>query len=347
MSESRAIGPVPPTQNSPRDWLKIRLEDGQSNLAWLMTGTRVSFERSSGARDYFIVEDFEHKGKAASVRHKSDGTSYLVAPAVSVGPASVVWSADTGSVRIRSPRGADVSAEAISDTDPDKLPDGEYLIRPSHNPRGQPYVGVAPHAWTWWLIEHQVQRGFFFHLGCRTLGCVTVVEHDKWESIYNVLAPCRTADGKHSGTIKVAGHNGKLVGTWRQHQSGGNDRWLLRFEGDRCYWGEYRAGNLLTRPVSVIESGGRFRIERQNDSEMLRFIGASDRARSQLLARGVNPSFMTFERAQTLLRVFWNGLFWTTDARGNLGRIEQPGTTSRTSNKLYEFEPDCDIGGNR
>jgi hypothetical protein len=165
-------------------------------------------------RDRFRIEDFEHKGRIALSTHAQNG-SRLIARPTYTGPASVVWDAKLDKVTVSVPgNGAIAPIEAKGTSEP-KVPDGTYRIRPKlpleRDDPSQPflcerYQDRAQHACHWWLIEWKPEKGYSFHTGARSLGCVTVVEHAKWEAIYDLLAKARTTDGRFAGDIVIRGH---------------------------------------------------------------------------------------------------------------------------------------------
>lgn len=224
----KAIGKFDPQQplTSPRDWINVRLEPSK-DIVNLLYGTRVEFERTESNRDYFKILDFEHQNKSASLSQQQTGggfTTRLIAPLTYLGPAKVDWDARSKKVVVSvpsDPRITPIEAAGISDTDAAKLPNGTFKLRPRmevFDPKVDPpakgelyerYLNAAPHFYTWWLIEHMPERGFFFHTGGGTAGCVTVTEMAKWESMFQLLTKCRTSDYKHIGEITIKGHGGR------------------------------------------------------------------------------------------------------------------------------------------
>jgi hypothetical protein len=105
-------------------------------------------------------------------------------------------------------------------------------------------------------------------------------------------------------------------------------RWALQLNLDTGTWTERAAsGAVLEQPTRITRLGDRkFRIERENNAEVLTFLGARDTVRTALLGRGVRPSYMTLER--TSLDNFdaqWFGLRWSLDEKNNLKSVTQPG----------------------
>jgi hypothetical protein len=118
-------------------------------------------------------------------------------------------------------------------------------------------------------------------------------------------------------------------GVWQSHDT--LQRWHLDFNDNGCQWTERAAdGTTLVRQVDLGRSGSTWRIERPNDADVLRFLGASPAVVDDILARGPQPSFITIEVLPDRIEAEWNGLRWTLDAQGRLQSLEQPGSAPST-----------------
>jgi hypothetical protein len=105
-------------------------------------------------------------------------------------------------------------------------------------------------------------------------------------------------------------------------------RWRLLLNLEKGTWTEKAAsGSSLERPARVIRLSDRsFRVERDNTTEVLTFLGAREGVRTALLQRGVRPSYMVLTRTDAgTFSAQWFGLKWTLDAQGKLNTIAQPG----------------------
>jgi len=218
--QDKAIGRFEPsgTSKHQRDWLLAEVEaDGSKVLLPAFTRVKLlGIVTGPGGtkRDRFEIEDFEYRGKIALSTHSSTGSRLIDRPSYT-GPALVEWDKGLGKVKITVPSNSSIAkVEAMAISDP-IVPNGSHFLRPKL-PMDRPsptdpfpcerYAGAAMHACHWWLIEWKPARGFSFHTGIGTLGCVTVTEHAKWEKIYDILSLARTSDGKFSGQIVVKGH---------------------------------------------------------------------------------------------------------------------------------------------
>lgn len=120
-----------------------------------------------------------------------------------------------------------------------------------------------------------------------------------------------------------------VSGRWET--TDGDRRFLLEFTGASVKWTERGTANTtpgatLTRTVFLSAAGGRFRIERPNDSDVLTFLGfQSQSLRNEILARNPEPSFISFTRSGNTLSSEWNGLIVTKNSDGSLREVVQPG----------------------
>ncbi len=123
--------------------------------------------------------------------------------------------------------------------------------------------------------------------------------------------------------------NDLMLGTWRSNDT--PSRWTLGFSDGACNWVERNAsGGTITRKVFPHVVGGRYRLERPNDAEVLTFLGARPEVRDEILARSPGPSIVTINRTDGTASADWSGLFWTLDANGKL-------TSLSYKTKAYAF----------
>lgn len=80
---------------------------------------------------------------------------------------------------------------------------------------------------------------------------------------------------------------------------GGGHRWQLEIRGDNCTWIEFNSGRQeFQSRVKVIMTGdGHCSIERPNNREILKFLGANDKAIEQILETNPKPSVLIFSRS--------------------------------------------------
>jgi len=124
-------------------------------------------------------------------------------------------------------------------------------------------------------------------------------------------------------------------GVWESNE--GHQRWHLDFNDNGCVWAERApSGATFQRTVPLQRTGSGWIVQRVNDAEVLRFLGASAAATSEILARNPQPSFIRIDVLPDRLQGEWNGLRWTSNPAGHLQTLEQPGSTPATI-KIYTF----------
>jgi len=124
-------------------------------------------------------------------------------------------------------------------------------------------------------------------------------------------------------------------GVWESSDSG--KRWLLEFSGNRCKWTERSASGAELRREVVVRGGsspGIFKISRDNDPEVLTFLGFSPAIQSAILARSPEPSFFVLHFGGSSLSADWNGLLVIKDAQARFKEMKQPGQSPA---KQYAF----------
>ncbi|HTV01481.1 MAG TPA: pesticin C-terminus-like muramidase [Luteitalea sp.] len=118
-------------------------------------------------------------------------------------------------------------------------------------------------------------------------------------------------------------------GVWQSNDAA--QRWRLDFNDNGCEWTERApSGATLVRRVELHRVGTSWRIQRPNDREVLRFLGASPGVADAIVAANPQPSFIDLDILADQIAGEWNGVRWTLDAQGNLGSIEQPGSNPST-----------------
>lgn len=214
MPTLRAIGRFTPDdpKKHPKDWIFVKDEAPGGDKFILPYGTRVNVTRTQNDRDYFDILDYrELQGRSASLSFATVNgvkVSRLIAPPTYAGSAKVVWDKGTGEVTAKSADGSKTAvANAVSNPG---LPDGTFNLWPivpgKAFQHAAAYVGEAPHALSWWIVDHQISEGYCLHTGANSLGCITVTERSKWGEIFEILILARTANNLYSGEITIKGH---------------------------------------------------------------------------------------------------------------------------------------------
>jgi hypothetical protein len=141
---------------------------------------------------------------------------------------------------------------------------------------------------------------------------------------------------KYLGKLAEANDQSQyLDGVWESTDSA--KRFRLEIVRMSCSWTERNAGGSeLKRMATLVEDAKSFRISRPNDTDVLTFLGFQPSLRTEILARGPQPSFILLSRpnAETIIG-HWNGLLAIKDNSGKLKELKQPGTTPA---KQFEFK---------
>lgn len=183
-----------------KGWLTVKHADG-SFAPPLPQYMKVKVTSTAGGRENFTIMesgfDGKYIGKAASVKLKPDGTSYLDSTLTYKSAASVTFDIAKEEVTY----GGSGPVYAITQTS-NPTPSGTHdlEIPDEPHPGGGSYEDKSIFAKTWFRIGHSGDR--YLHPGMGTLGCTTVKAVDKWTDMYNYLINSRK-DDKNVGTITV------------------------------------------------------------------------------------------------------------------------------------------------
>jgi hypothetical protein len=118
-------------------------------------------------------------------------------------------------------------------------------------------------------------------------------------------------------------------GSWSKEPTG---RFSFKLAGDTGELSERNTtGVVLRRQVRVVQEGNTYRVYRNNDAEVLQFLGFQPTLRQQIIQRGPQPSYFVLERSgPNELKASWFGLVVTKDGQANLQELKQPGSTPGT-----------------
>ena len=124
-------------------------------------------------------------------------------------------------------------------------------------------------------------------------------------------------------------------GTWESTDAG--RRWLIQFSGNSAVWTERVTGGPTIRRTVLLQRGGadaKFRLLRENDTEVLTALGFSPAIRTAVLARSPRPSFLTFSFDGVTLTAEWQGILVIKDNRGQFRELRQP---EQVPSKHFDF----------
>lgn len=125
-----------------------------------------------------------------------------------------------------------------------------------------------------------------------------------------------------------------LIGKWQSNDPAG--RFRLEIDQARVVWIERNGPSELRRTVAGIVDAGGLKLSRQNDEEVLMFIGFQTSLRNEILSRGPRPSYLLLTRDGKNLRGLWFGLIAIKDEKARLKQLKQPGESPGAP---FEFLP--------
>lgn len=184
-----------------KGWLIVKYSDG-STYPPLPQFVRVDFQQTQGGRDYFVIMEGRSATKNASVKRKSDGSSYLIDgdPTTSQGLIHYVISTSELFYLLGSGWVGPITT-ITSPSNPVPVGKHDLELPDEVHPKAQQWESKSIYACTWFRIGHDGDR--YFHTGEGTLGCATVKDIPKWTDIYNYLITRRKNDGKNVGELEV------------------------------------------------------------------------------------------------------------------------------------------------
>lgn len=190
---SDAIMCVPKTKDG---WLKVELKKDKS-IVNLPTFLQVKIEGVVGKREYFKILEGAYRGESATVKLLPDGSSQFTSITEYAPMAFAKYSI---SKKIFIFEGKEYSATDHPDTPWKK---GIYDIEIPSCPKklGERYLDRAKFAKVWFLIGHAGER--FLHPGKVSLGCMTITDIKKWDSLCETLLKSRKGDFMSVGVVEV------------------------------------------------------------------------------------------------------------------------------------------------
>lgn len=207
--------------------------------------------------------------------------------------------------------------------------DWEHMIQTSDQPVSPPNENV-----TRWgnqgvergLLDYQLREGRAPGVGTSS---ISVLAGTSYAVYYYNPNGYRTVSTGHCDITMPP------YGIWESMDAG--RRWLLQFSGNKCIWIERSAlGSTLKRevPVQSLPGSQVHRISRDNDNEVLAFLGFSPGIRAAVAARSPQPSFMTITFGGSTLSAEWNGILVIKDDQAKFKELKQPG---QSTSKRFEF----------
>jgi len=190
----KAIKYIPDVDNG---WLKVKMTDGE--IVFLPAFLKVQSEYIERGREHFIILEGSYKNQKASVSldDENNNNSRLLSD-VKYEPV----------IRLKysiSKKKLIIDNKKYQATDHADAPwkKGWYDIELPDYPHNDPgnYINISSRFKTWFRIGHEGER--YLHTGRVSLGCITIIEVEKWNEIYDKLIKARKGDFLSVGVLEV------------------------------------------------------------------------------------------------------------------------------------------------
>lgn len=186
-----AIKYIPDVNNG---WLKVKISDSKTTS--LPAFLKVQSEYFEKGREYFTILEGSYKNKKVSVSLDNNKSRLLT---------EIKYKPLIYLKYSISKKNLIVDNKEYKATDHPKSPwkKGWYDIELPDYPHsgGRYYEDKSSRAKTWFRIGHEGER--YLHTGSRSLGCITIIEVNKWNEIYDKLIKARKGDFISVGVLEV------------------------------------------------------------------------------------------------------------------------------------------------
>lgn len=176
-------------------WLMGRIIGHKENTS-MPAYLKVRHDRVELKREYFTVLEGLLQGVQLWISLNGQGKSHLPSNNPQTGPASLTYS--------RTKKTLQMGNKIYQTTDDPDSPwkvgayDLEIPDAPHH---GGIYYPNVKYAKVWFRIGHSGER--YLHTGTHSLGCITMIEQEKWDELCKDLMKARKGDGRSIGILEV------------------------------------------------------------------------------------------------------------------------------------------------
>ena len=180
-------------------WLKVLLLNNKEDEVFsIPINLKIQLDSRDENREHFTILEGVKKDTKASVLLKEDGTSRFVIINPHKKPVNLIYSISKKTLKF--------GKKVYKTTDYPEAPwiKGFYDIEIPDDPHklGLRFIDIAPHATTWFRTNHP-DGDRYLHTGGLSLGCITLIEKERWEELYLFLISARKGDNLNVGTITV------------------------------------------------------------------------------------------------------------------------------------------------
>jgi hypothetical protein len=194
--EAEAVDVIKYVPDRGEGWLTVKIKDQVSKES-LPAYLKIKVDRSDAKREYFTILEGPHRDKYASVILQNNGFSQYITGVKHESMARAQYSISQKTFILK--------GKKYKTTDYPEMPwkKGLYDIEIPDAPHkgGSNYLSQSEQAKTWFRIGHDGER--YLHSGGFSLGCMTVVETNRWTEIYNNLIKARKGDFMSVGVLEV------------------------------------------------------------------------------------------------------------------------------------------------
>lgn len=187
-----AIKYIPDINNG---WLKVKMADG--NIISLPTFLKVQSEYIERGREYFTILEGFYRDQKASVSLDENMESLFLSKIEHEPLINLQYSISKKVLIINNKK------YQTTDYAGSQWEKGWYDIELPDYPHKDPrnYVNISSRFKTWFRVGHTGER--YLHTGRASLGCITIIEIEKWNEIYNKLIKARKGDFLSIGVLEV------------------------------------------------------------------------------------------------------------------------------------------------
>ncbi len=188
---TKTVRYIPDVDNG---WLKVKITGGET--VSLPAFLKVQSEYIESGREYFMVLEGLYKNQKASVS-LNNGNSRLLIDVKHESLIHLQYSTSQKKLIIGNKK------YQVTDYPESPWEKGWYDIElPDYpHPKGRNYEKRALRAMSWFRIGHEGER--YLHTGRVSLGCITIIEIEKWNEIYDKLIKARKGDFLSVGELEV------------------------------------------------------------------------------------------------------------------------------------------------
>ncbi len=180
-------------------WVQAVNESDKTSID-LPAYLKVKLEKQNARRQYFTILEGPNRGVRAYIKIQEDGTSFFESENYHTGSVHLIYSLSKKTLKF----GNEIYKLKEYKNDPQPWKKTFYDIRiPDYYHRGgRYYLNRAKLAPVWFKTTHPGDNRYI-HPGSYSLGCVTLVEIERWDELCKILLRARRGDFMSVGILEV------------------------------------------------------------------------------------------------------------------------------------------------